>query len=52
MLTPRSKSLLCLSIFLAVWAWNVSAAAVKGETAHTSVGNLTAGDIEEQLQVR
>ncbi|KAF2658649.1 Zip-domain-containing protein [Lophiostoma macrostomum CBS 122681] len=50
MISPRSRSLLCLSIFLAVWAWNVSAATVKGETAHNGVGNLTAGDIEEQLQ--
>ncbi|KAF2182063.1 ZIP zinc transporter-like protein [Zopfia rhizophila CBS 207.26] len=47
MASRRTRSLAFLSIFLAVWAWNVSAAAVKGETA---VGELTASEIEEQLQ--
>jgi solute carrier family 39 (zinc transporter), member 7 len=50
MFSRRSRTLLSLSIFLAVWAWNASAAAVKGETG-ISVGQLSAAQIEEQLQV-
>ncbi|KAF2740220.1 ZIP zinc transporter-like protein [Polyplosphaeria fusca] len=49
MISRRHQSLVCLSVFLAVCAWNVSAAAVKGETG-TNVGQLSAADIEEQLQ--
>jgi zinc transporter 7 len=38
-----------LAIFLGVLGWNVAAAAVKGETG-VPVGNLSAHEIEEQLQ--
>ena len=48
MISRRSRSILCLSIFAAVLAWNASAAAV---TEKTSVGKLTVPEIEEQLQV-
>jgi zinc transporter 7 len=50
MVSRRNRTLLSLTIFLGVLAWNVAAAAVKGETG-TPVGNLSAHDIEEQLQV-
>lgn len=50
MVSRRNKTLLSLSVFLAVWAWNVSAAVVKGETG-VDVGSLTSAQIEEQLQV-
>lgn len=50
MVSRRNRTLLSLSIFVGVLAWNVAAAAVKGETG-TRVGNLTPHDIEEQLQV-
>lgn len=50
MISRRNRSLVFLSVFLAVWAWNVSAAAVKGETG-TRVAELTSGEIEEKLQV-
>jgi zinc transporter 7 len=39
-----------LAIFVGVLAWNVAAAAVKGETG-MPVGTLTPHEIEEQLQV-
>jgi hypothetical protein len=51
MISRQNRTLVCLSVFLAAWAWNVSAAAVKGETG-TRVGALTVGEIETQLQVR
>ena len=51
MVSRRNKTLASLSLFLAVWAWNVSAAAVKGETAAVDLSSLTAPQIEEQLQV-
>ncbi|KAF2005672.1 ZIP zinc transporter-like protein [Amniculicola lignicola CBS 123094] len=47
MVSRSHKSLVFLSVFLAVWAWNVSAAVVKGETG---VGELSPSQIEEQLQ--
>ncbi|KAJ4305547.1 hypothetical protein N0V90_001078 [Kalmusia sp. IMI 367209] len=50
MVSRRSKTLASLSLFLAVWAWNVSAAVVKGETGGVDVGALTAPQIEEQLE--
>lgn len=50
MVSRRNKTLVSLSVFLAVWAWNVSAAVVKGETGQ-DVGSLTNAQIEEQLQV-
>jgi zinc transporter 7 len=50
MVSRRNRTLLSLSVFLAVWAWNVSAAAVKGETG-VNVGALSNAQIEEQLQV-
>lgn len=50
MVSRRNRTLLSLSIFLGLLAWNVAAAAVKGETG-VPVGNLSAHDIEEQLQV-
>jgi zinc transporter 7 len=50
MVSRRNRTLLSLSIFLGVLAWNVAAAAVKGETG-TSVSNLSVHEIEEQLQV-
>lgn len=46
----RNRTLLSLSICLGVLAWNVAAAAVKGETG-VPVGSLSPHDIEEQLQV-
>lgn len=52
MVSRRMKTLSSLSLFLAVWAWQVSAAVVKGETSNAHVGELTAPQIEEQLQVR
>jgi len=50
MVSRRNRTLVSLTIFLGVLAWNVAAAAVKGETG-TPVGNLTVHEIEEQLQV-
>jgi zinc transporter 7 len=50
MVSRRNRTLLSLAIFVGVLAWNVAAAAVKGETG-TPVGNLSAHEIEEQLQV-
>lgn len=50
MVSRRNRTLLSLSIFLGVLAWNVAAAAVKGETG-IRVDDLSAHDIEEQLQV-
>ncbi|KAH7132152.1 zinc transporter YKE4 [Dendryphion nanum] len=49
MISRRARSLAFVSLFLAVWAWNVSAAAVKGETG-APIGHLTVGEIEEKLQ--
>ncbi|KAL5119604.1 hypothetical protein ACEQ8H_002450 [Pleosporales sp. CAS-2024a] len=49
MVSRRNRSLLSLAIFLGVLAWNVAAAAVKGETG-TPVASLSANQIEEQLQ--
>jgi len=51
MVSRRNRTLLSLAIFLGVLGWNVAAAAVKGETG-VPVGNLSAHEIEEQLQVR
>jgi zinc transporter 7 len=50
MVSRRNRTLLSLSIFLGVLAWNVAAAAVKGETG-VPVGSLSPHEIEEQLQV-
>jgi zinc transporter 7 len=50
MVSRRNRTLLSLAIFLGVLAWNVGAAAIKGETG-TPVGNLSVHEIEEQLQV-
>lgn len=50
MVSRRNRTLITLSVFLAVWAWNASAAAVKGETG-VNVGELSASQIEDQLQV-
>jgi zinc transporter 7 len=50
MISRRNRTLLSLTIFLGVLAWNVGAAAIKGETG-TPVGNLSIHEIEEQLQV-
>ncbi|KAL1592680.1 hypothetical protein SLS60_011096 [Paraconiothyrium brasiliense] len=50
MVSRRNKTIASLSLFLAVWAWNASAAAVKGETAGVDVGALSSPQIEEQLQ--
>lgn len=50
MLSRRARSFAFVSVFLAVWAWNVSAAAVKGETG-AAIGDLTVGEIEDKLQV-
>ena len=52
MVSRRNQTLLSLSIFLGVLAWNVAAAAVKGETGDVPVGQLNVHEIEEQLQVR
>ncbi|RYN42277.1 hypothetical protein AA0114_g10550 [Alternaria tenuissima] len=49
MVSRRNRTLLPLAIFLGVLGWNVAAAAVKGETG-VPVGNLSAYEIEEQLQ--
>ncbi|KAF1831137.1 ZIP zinc transporter-like protein [Decorospora gaudefroyi] len=49
MVSRRNRTLLSLAIFVGVLAWNVAAAAVKGETG-VQVGNLSAHEIEEQLQ--
>ncbi|CAN9199082.1 unnamed protein product [Alternaria alternata] len=49
MVSRRNRTLLSLAIFLGVLGWNVAAAAVKGETG-VPVGNLSAHEIEEQLQ--
>lgn len=51
MVSRRNQILLSLSIFLGVLAWNVAAAAVKGETGEVPVGQLSVHEIEEQLQV-
>jgi zinc transporter 7 len=50
MVSRRNRTLLSLAIFIGVLAWNVAAAAVKGETG-VPVENLSAHEIEEQLQV-
>ncbi|KAJ4317773.1 hypothetical protein N0V94_004771 [Neodidymelliopsis sp. IMI 364377] len=49
MVSRRNQTLLSLSIFLGVLAWNVAAAAVKGETG-APAGQLSVHEIEEQLQ--
>ncbi|OWY53825.1 zinc transporter YKE4 [Alternaria alternata] len=49
MVSRRNRTLLSLAVFLGVLGWNVAAAAVKGETG-VPVGNLSAHEIEEQLQ--
>ncbi|KAI1516170.1 ZIP Zinc transporter [Pyrenophora tritici-repentis] len=49
MVSRRNRTLVSLAIFVAVLAWNVAAAAVKGETG-VSVEDLTTHQIEEQLQ--
>ena len=51
MVSRTNRTLICLSVFLAVYVWNVSAAVVKGEHG-PGVGHLSVADIEEQLQVR
>ncbi len=51
MVSRRNQTLLSLSVFLGVLAWNVAAAAVKGETGSVPVGQLSVHEIEEQLQV-
>ena len=51
MVSRRNQTLLSLSIFLGVLAWNVAAAAIKGETGGVPVGQLSVHEIEEQLQV-
>lgn len=50
MVSRRNRTLLSLVVFVGVLAWNVAAAAVKGETG-VPVGALSVGEIEEQLQV-
>lgn len=50
MVSRRNRTLLSLAIFTGVLAWNVAAAAIKGETG-IPVENLTTHEIEEQLQV-
>jgi len=50
MVSRRNRTLVSLAIFVAVLAWNVAAAAVKGETG-VPVEDLTTHQIEEQLQV-
>lgn len=50
MVSRRNRTLVSLAIFVGVLAWNVAAAAVKGETG-VSVEDLTTHQIEEQLQV-
>ena len=52
MVSRRNQTLLSLSIFLGVLAWNIAAAAVKDETGDVPVGQLSVHEIEEQLQVR
>ncbi|CAE7033068.1 divalent heavy-metal cations transporter [Pyrenophora teres f. teres] len=49
MVSRRNRTLVSLAIFVAVLAWNVAAAAVKGETG-VSVEDLTTHQIEEQIQ--
>ncbi|KAF2678637.1 ZIP zinc transporter-like protein [Lentithecium fluviatile CBS 122367] len=49
MVSRRNRTLLSLSVFLAVWAWNVSAAAVKGEPGG-DLRELSIAQIEEGLQ--
>ncbi|KAH7092325.1 zinc transporter YKE4 [Paraphoma chrysanthemicola] len=49
MVSRRNRTLLSLAVFLGVLAWNVAAAAVKGETG-APVGSLSVHEIEEQLQ--
>ncbi|KAF2026437.1 ZIP zinc transporter-like protein [Setomelanomma holmii] len=49
MVSRRNRTLLSLAIFVGVLAWNVTAAAVKGET-DVPVGSLSVHEIEEQLQ--
>ncbi|KAF2709875.1 ZIP zinc transporter-like protein [Pleomassaria siparia CBS 279.74] len=49
MVSRRNRTLICISVFLAAWAINVSAAAVKSEH-RSGVGHLSVADIEEQLQ--
>lgn len=52
MVSRRNQTLLSLSIFLGLLVWNVTAAAVKGETGGVPAGQLSVHEIEEQLQVR
>ncbi|ORY08995.1 ZIP zinc transporter-like protein [Clohesyomyces aquaticus] len=47
MASRRHRSLLFVSVFLAVWAWNVAATDVKGKT---NVGQLSVAEVEERLQ--
>jgi zinc transporter 7 len=51
MVSRRNRTFLSLAIFVGVLAWNVAAAAVKGETG-VPVGKLSADEIEKQLKVR
>ena len=51
MVSRRNQTLLSLSIFIGVLAWNIAAADVKGKTGGVSVGQLSVHEIEEQLQV-
>ncbi|KAH7356013.1 ZIP zinc transporter-like protein [Pyrenochaeta sp. MPI-SDFR-AT-0127] len=49
MVSRRNRTLLSLSIFIGILAWNVAGAVVKGETG-LPVGGLSVYEIEEQLQ--
>lgn len=51
MASRRNRTILSLSVFIGVLAWNVAAAAVKGD-AGVLADNMTPHAIEEQLQVR
>lgn len=51
MVSRTNRTLICLSVFLAVYVWNVSASVVKSEYG-PGIGHLSVADIEEQLQVR
>lgn len=51
MVSRRNQTLLSLSIFIGVLAWNIAAADVKGKTGGVPVGQLSVHEIEEQLQV-
>ncbi|KAF1951204.1 ZIP zinc transporter-like protein [Byssothecium circinans] len=50
MVSRRNRTLVSLSVFLAAWAWNVSAAVVKGGETGIGIGDLSGPQIEEQLQ--